>query len=79
MDLNEAKEILNDAGFLVERAPEKTTLKLEQLILKLTELHKSLGNVSVRLNVPISSMQSEELPIIAVHDEGGYVGIYGGN
>ena len=79
MEIKEAKEILNDAGFLVERVSDSSTLKLDQLIAKLTELRKSLGNVSVKLNVPISSMQSEELPIIAVHDEGGYVGIYGGN
>lgn len=54
------------------------TISLDTLISKLQGLRKDVGNVDVRINVPVSSTQSEERPINNVYDEGGYVAIYAG-
>lgn len=55
-----------------------STISIDTLISKLQGLRKEAGNVDVRINVPTSSIQSEERPISNVYDEGGYVAIYAG-
>lgn len=54
------------------------SIKMDALISKLQKLRKDVGNVDIRINVPVSPMQSEERPIVDVFDEGGYVAIYAG-
>ena len=74
MTFDQAKEILESAGIVLEAVPYREPMSLDKIIESLTVLRKKLGNTYVKVTIP-RGRRYEDRPIVAVNNVNGFISI----